>query len=166
MIPVTEGLLPSGFVSRAAALVVDALALAGATSTAGYVLSALAAVIPAKSLFGMGLDRALPVGAGALVVLLYFVFCWSAFGRTLGMALMGLKVVTVAGGRVSAPRAVFRFVGFLVAGAVAGLGFLWVLVDDRRMAWHDHLAGTIVVRVHRRLGAPHRRAVVQEVRIP
>jgi uncharacterized RDD family membrane protein YckC len=31
--------------------------------------------------------------------------------------------------------------------AVAGLGFIWIVFDDAKQAWHDKIAGTVVVRV-------------------
>jgi uncharacterized RDD family membrane protein YckC len=30
---------------------------------------------------------------------------------------------------------------------VAGLGFFWIAIDDNSQAWHDKIAGTVVVRV-------------------
>jgi uncharacterized RDD family membrane protein YckC len=32
---------------------------------------------------------------------------------------------------------------------VVGLGFLWVMHDPQRQAWHDKVAGTYVVKVPR-----------------
>jgi uncharacterized RDD family membrane protein YckC len=49
-----------------------------------------------------------------------------------------------------------RFVDGLVRGlasifsvVVFGAGFLWVLRDPERQAWHDKIAGTYVVKVPR-----------------
>jgi len=28
-----------------------------------------------------------------------------------------------------------------------GLGFIWIAIDENRQAWHDKIAGTVVVRV-------------------
>jgi uncharacterized RDD family membrane protein YckC len=33
--------------------------------------------------------------------------------------------------------------------AVVGIGFLWILRDPERQAWHDRVAGTYVVKVPR-----------------
>jgi uncharacterized RDD family membrane protein YckC len=30
---------------------------------------------------------------------------------------------------------------------VVGLGFIWIAFDDGGQAWHDKIAGTVVVRV-------------------
>jgi uncharacterized RDD family membrane protein YckC len=54
-----------------------------------------------------------------------------------------------------------RFVDVLVRGLVGvfsiaafGLGGLWILRDPERQAWHDKVAGTIVVRVPRHYPLP------------
>jgi hypothetical protein len=38
-----------------------------------------------------------------------------------------------------------RWLGYQLCLATLGIGFLWVLVDDRRMGWHDKLARTCVI---------------------
>ncbi len=135
---------PAGFVSRAAALLLDAVIVTCAAAAGGYLISAtLQALRP--GILGQYLP-ALPAGLGGLMFLVYFVFCWAVLGRTIGMGLMGLKVVTLQEGRVSFPRAVLRYIGYLVSTAFMFVGFLWVLVDNRRLGWLDHIARTQVVR--------------------
>ena len=38
-----------------------------------------------------------------------------------------------------------RLLAALLSWGLLGLGFLWVLVDRNRLAWHDHLSGTRLV---------------------
>ena len=38
-----------------------------------------------------------------------------------------------------------RLLGYLVSTGSLGMGFLWMLIDDRRQGWHDKIAGTCVV---------------------
>ncbi len=75
----------------------------------------------------------------------YYVFFFFLTGQTLGKAFMGLKVVPLHGGKMPLWRAVVRYLGLYVSAIPLGLGYLWVLVDDRRLAWHDKLAGTCVI---------------------
>jgi hypothetical protein len=42
-------------------------------------------------------------------------------------------------------RSTRRAIGDLLAALPLFVGFLWVLVDDRRQGWHDKLADSIVV---------------------
>ena len=99
------------------------------------------------------------VAVGSVVssvfVAAYFVMCWTLSGRTPGKALMGLKVIGADGQRPHAGRAILRFFGYIVSTIPIYLGFLWVLVGNHRLGWHDHLATTRVVYV------PPRRRVVE-----
>jgi uncharacterized RDD family membrane protein YckC len=65
-------------------------------------------------------------------------------------------VVTRDGGPVSLPRSIVRYAMHVVSSAAFFLGLLWVLVDDRRLGWLDHVAGTQVVAVPRTLGRSRR----------
>ena len=38
-----------------------------------------------------------------------------------------------------------RFAGAVISWLAFGLGFLWLLVDVDRLAWHDRLSGTSLV---------------------
>ena len=89
-----------------------------------------------------------PLAIAAVTALGYFPYCWSRFGRTAGMAALGLRLIRDGErGPVSFGRAVVRLMGLMVALAPLGLGLLWVLRDPRRRGWHDLLAGTIVVQI-------------------
>ena len=77
----------------------------------------------------------------------YFVFFLSTTGQTIGMALMGVRVVTIEGKRLGPFRALLRTLCYAVSLAPLGLGYLWVLGEDRRKAWHDKVAHTYVLYV-------------------
>ena len=68
-------------------------------------------------------------------------------GQTLGMILMGLRVVTIEGRRLTVWRAIIRFIGYIIAALPFFLGFAWILVDNRRQGWHDKIAGTYVAYI-------------------
>ena len=40
-----------------------------------------------------------------------------------------------------------RALGCFLSLAVVGLGFIWIAFDGAHQAWHDKIAGTVVVRV-------------------
>jgi uncharacterized RDD family membrane protein YckC len=47
-----------------------------------------------------------------------------------------------------------RRLGWALLSLLAlGLGFLWILVDPQRRAWHDRLSGTRIVVVPKRPSA-------------
>lgn len=78
-------------------------------------------------------------------VIFYYLFFWTTAGRTPGKYLMGVRIVLKNGGKLKLRHAVVRYAGYYLSGLAFGLGFLWILVDDRRRGWHDRLAGTLVI---------------------
>lgn len=74
----------------------------------------------------------------------YFLVFWTLSGQTPGKALMGVRIVRTNGEPLHIGRAIIRVVGYWVS-SILFLGYLWVLVDNRRQAFHDKLAGTYVV---------------------
>ncbi len=83
--------------------------------------------------------------AGFLVEVGYFTGFWSTAGQTPGMRLLRLRVVADGGSAPGLGRSLVRLFGLIVAILLIFTGFLPVLVDDRRRALQDFLAGTVVV---------------------
>jgi uncharacterized RDD family membrane protein YckC len=59
----------------------------------------------------------------------------------------GIKVTDLEGRRITLGQASLRFLWELVSGLVLGIGFLMVGVTAKKQAWHDVIAGTLVLRV-------------------
>jgi uncharacterized RDD family membrane protein YckC len=76
---------------------------------------------------------------------IYFTFFYSFGGASIGKHLMGLRVVRADGRPLKPARAALRTLAYALSTAVLYAGFLNILVDDRRRAWHDLLTGTVVV---------------------
>jgi uncharacterized RDD family membrane protein YckC len=83
--------------------------------------------------------------AGFLVEVAYFTGFWSTAGQTPGMRLLHLRVAAAGGSAPGLGRSLVRLLGLIVAILLLFTGFLPVLVDDRRRALQDFLAGTVVV---------------------
>jgi uncharacterized RDD family membrane protein YckC len=77
--------------------------------------------------------------------ILYYLFFWILAGQTPAKYLIGVRVVRLSGGRITLLTGIRRLLGYLACFLSIGVGFLWVLVDDRRQGWHDKIAGTCVV---------------------
>ena len=82
-----------------------------------------------------------------LVAFAYFGWCWTHGGQTLGMRTWHIRVVTADGGAAGWHQALLRFLGALLAWVPLGAGYLWVLVDRERLAWHDRISGTKLIKV-------------------
>ncbi len=76
---------------------------------------------------------------------LYFAYQWALSGRTIGMAVLGIRVVSADGAPVSTRQAVLRTIALPLSFLLLGLGFLGILTGRHRRALHDRLAGTAVV---------------------
>lgn len=85
------------------------------------------------------------IALSAVFPSLYLVFFWMLSGQTPGKSLLGLRIVQVNGRRLSFVTALRRLVGYGLSLLSFGLGFLVILVDDRRQGWHDKFARTCVI---------------------
>lgn len=135
----------AGFVTRLLAYVTDVVVLAGIVAIGGWIAVLIDSVFEKMSV-NLSIDVAtIYVFLIPWIFGLYFVFFWSLTGRTVGKWLMGLKVVRADGNPPTIGRALIRFIGYGLSAIVFWLGYLWVLIDADRQAWHDHMAKTWVV---------------------
>ena len=134
----------AGFASRFTAFAVDV-----GVSLAVFLLALAAVSFAARVLTGR--DIAWNKGdiwvivAYAIWAFIYFAHSWAASGRTVGMALFGVRVVRDDGTDVSGRRAVVRTLALPLSFLFLGLGFVGILLGDRRRALHDVIAGTAVI---------------------
>ena len=76
----------------------------------------------------------------------YFIGFTAACGQTPGKRIMSLQVVHESGEAVDWETTLIRFlIGYPVSLLPLGLGFYWALADRNNKAWHDKIAGTLVV---------------------
>jgi uncharacterized RDD family membrane protein YckC len=72
---------------------------------------------------------------------------WKYRSATPGKIVLRLKIVDArTGGQPSLGQFVIRYFAYLISTLPLGLGFLWIAMDPRKQAFHDKLAGTLVVR--------------------
>jgi uncharacterized RDD family membrane protein YckC len=75
----------------------------------------------------------------------YFTIFWSTTGQTPGDRVLRIKVVSSIDAPIKPRRAVLRL-GALVLGAIPIFaGYVIILFDDKRRAFHDHVARTTVI---------------------
>jgi uncharacterized RDD family membrane protein YckC len=134
----------AGFASRFLSFVVDMVII-----TAIYLLVLAAISFSARILTGKDIafhrgDIWVIIGY-AIWAFIYFARCWGANGRTAGMAVFGVQVLRDDGGDVSGRKAALRALAFPLSFLLLGLGFLGIVLGDRRRALHDVIAGTTVI---------------------
>ena len=148
----------AGFTTRLVGWIIDDLILASIIVVMTAMVGIIQNSLPLNDLLGLQAEAELII-AGFLVVLvvtippLYFISFWMLAGQTPGKRLMGVRVVRTDGERVKFWNCVRRLIGYWVS-AILFLGYLWVLVDNRRQGFHDKIAGTFVVYAWPEVGPP------------
>lgn len=131
-VPSAGGGERAGFGRRFVQYVIDAILI-------GIVAAAVAAAL---SMSQNGRS-----GVSLLFLIVYFTALEGARSQTIGMQVMGLKVVDArTGGAIDYSRAFIRSLGRIVASILCALGYLWVIWDKEKQGWHDKIATTYVVR--------------------
>lgn len=82
-----------------------------------------------------------------LLYWLYFAGMESSAGQaTIGKRLLKLRVVDLQGQRISFGKATGRYFAKILSALPLCLGFLAAAFSKRRQAWHDKLAGCLVIK--------------------
>lgn len=129
--PITASMPRAGFWIRMAALLLDAILV-------GFV----AGMLHHGSNYHL------------VVLALYGAVMWKLRGATIGGIVFDLKVVRLDGRQIDWETAIIRALACFLSLAVAGLGFIWIAIDPDNQAWHDKIAGTVVVRVPKAASPP------------
>jgi uncharacterized RDD family membrane protein YckC len=140
-----------GFVSCSAGAV-GGLGAAGIQAGSPANSQDLASVAPAVTSAATGLGTFLLAFVGYIAVLFFFL----ARGKTPGKALCGIRVADKRNGSFPGMgRMLLReTLGKFVSGLFLLFGYFWAILDRDSQAWHDKIAGTVVLRT------PSRPAIV------
>lgn len=134
----------AGAASRLVAFAADVGALWGLYVAAAALLSFAVHVVS-----GHNFDVAThPVFADVTLTLWafgYFAYQWAVAGRSIGMAVFGIRVVSADGSPTTLRAGVLRTLVLPFSLAVVFLGCVGILTNRERRAWHDLVAGTAVV---------------------
>ena len=122
--PVTAALPRAGFWIRMAALLLDTLLVVFLTGMLHH---------------SHDLELVVLAAYGAMM--------WKLRGATVGNIVFDLQVVRLDGREIDWETAIVRALSCFLSLIVAGLGFIWIAFDGNNQAWHDKIAGTVVVRV-------------------
>jgi uncharacterized RDD family membrane protein YckC len=76
----------------------------------------------------------------------YFIAFTAVGGQSIGKMALGIRVIDQEEGTVPIGRATLRTFAYLVSALPLGAGFLPAVIGTDRLAFHDRLAHTRVVR--------------------
>ena len=119
----------------------DSRALAGFGSRLGAVALDFILVMIVAKLADLDAFRLM-----ILIMVGYHIALWAWQSTTVGGIICRIRVVRADGARLRFTDALVRGLASIFSAAVLGLGWLWILWDPRRQAWHDKIAKTYVVR--------------------
>lgn len=76
-----------------------------------------------------------------------FVWLWVKTGQTPGKMAIGAKIVDAETGQnISVGKAIGRYLSYFISAIAFCIGYIWVGFDPKKKGWHDHIAGTVVIR--------------------
>lgn len=107
------------------------------------------------TIVGIAINNGIAVEAGnpilsSILFIAVFVFYakfWTHGGQTLGMRAWRLKIINLQSGQITLIQCMLRLVMAFISLAVCGLGYVWMLVDKDKLAWHDRFSYTRIVRL-------------------
>ena len=134
----------AGIVSRFGAFVLDLAFIALLFALGGVVLEYVLTIVMRHP---MQLGDAVLVSNIALGVwaFIYLAYPQSVSGRTLGMAMVGLRGVRADGSDLKARNAVLRTLFLPLSFVLFGLGFALIVLRGDRRALHDLIGGSAIV---------------------
>ncbi|MDH3510150.1 MAG: RDD family protein [Gammaproteobacteria bacterium] len=130
---------PAGLLRRLAAAVYDALLVTALCMLTTLCLIAFRGgepISPGNLLYQLSLIATAAV---------FFIGFWVHGGQTLGMRAWRLRVEQRSGEALDWKTGSIRFAAGMLSVIPVGLGLLWLLVDPKRLAWHDRISKTRVV---------------------
>jgi uncharacterized RDD family membrane protein YckC len=148
-----------GFFRRLAAATIDFALIFPATALLSWLASKVAGVhLPPSNIGLLDLDmwfdyflRAEPaiimvVAMLFAVTMIYLLVFQITLARTIGMRVMGIKIIDWYGDAPSPAQCAVRTLGYVASAATFFLGFLWMGFDSEKRGLHDFIARTYVVK--------------------
>ncbi len=78
--------------------------------------------------------------------LYYILITYFTNGYTVGKRLLGIRIISIYHHRINLWHCIERTLGYALSALEAGFGFIQALWNPNKMALHDRIAETIVVR--------------------
>lgn len=130
----------AGLLRRIGAMCYDSLLLAAILLVAGFIPLLF---LGSESL--TGLTRSFFQTYLFIIIFMFYAWFWTHGGQTLGMRAWRLRIQNDDGTAINWSQAVLRFMCAMVSWGLFALGFLWIIVDPKKLAWHDRFSNSKVV---------------------
>ncbi|MFT6094780.1 MAG: putative RDD family membrane protein YckC [Pseudohongiellaceae bacterium] len=138
----TDQLEYVGFWARFGATLIDSLLIVAITLPLLFFVYGSSYFLSEASIKGPA-DFLISYVLPAIAIIVF----WHLKQATPGKMLIGAKIVDAKTGSTPASgKLVIRYFAYIISLIPLGLGYFWIAFDARKQAWHDKLAGTVVVR--------------------
>lgn len=100
-------------------------------------------ILSGKFITKMLLNYFIQIGIFAL----YFIYFWIKYSASPGKMIAGQRIADAKNlEKPSKSQFIIRFFSMILSAAPLMLGFIWIFFDSKKQAWHDKIAGTVVVK--------------------
>lgn len=131
----------AGLVTRGAAAVIDGVVVAGALLVGYAAFAGLLFIVDPRNFSFPDFGLVFSMATAFVVMVIYLGMSWRISGRSYGCLVMGLRVVSYRGGRMTLVGALLRA---LFCAAVP-IGLFWVAVSRENRSLHDAVLRTSVI---------------------
>ena len=149
----SEQFIPCSLMRRAASMVYDFILLGCILFIAWLPMPLISALLDPV------VDRLIRSIYLLAVCFFYFAWPWCRGGQTLGMRSWHIRLIDLMNPdhSITLKQAWFRFMGSMLSWAALGAGFLVAGFHPQKLAWHDLMSGTRLIRLSGGFGrsAPH-----------
>jgi len=84
---------------------------------------------------------------GHIIPMIITVLIWIKYSSDPGKMLYKAKIVDATTfEKPTIKQFIIRYIGYYISLLPLGLGYFWVIWDDKKQAWHDKLAHTVVIK--------------------
>jgi len=151
----------SGIVTRAVAMTIDVVIIDAVALVVAAAAVLIISILPGSQKLHT-LEVAIAAAVFAVWCIAYFTVFWSTTGQTPGDRVMHIRITRPDGARLHAVRAMLRLGGTVLAAIPLFAGFVPILVNERRRAFNDWLADTVVTNADPPPSASVRTRVVHD----
>ncbi len=132
----------AGFWIRVLAAIIDSIIILAVTFPLLYAVYGQAALSSEEFVQGPA-----EILISYVLPMVFTIALWIKFGGTPGKRILGLKVLDEKTHQhLALGGSVLRYIGYFASMIVLFLGIIWVAFDKKKKGWHDHIAGTIVIK--------------------
>ncbi len=135
----------AGFLRRSFAFILDMIFISLITSALILALFGMDYLQQLQTLSITALDWRITL-IEQLLPAIWSIGFWFTWKATPAKLLLDCQVVDAKTScKASFGQLLLRYLGYLLSLLPLGLGFIWILIDDRNQGWHDKLSSTIVI---------------------